>query len=167
VDTAQDNDLYQFRQSKADLASMTSPAVTQLRTSLYSAEFRAWIHSVSGVHTNDTVDMSCAMYDNGSYLLCHDDDLAERRIAYILYFVSEEWDASDGGSLDLYAADADSRPTVVTKRIVPQWNSFAMFAVSSISHHQVTREVCVCVCPCVCCVCVLRMCVCVFTWVGR
>ena len=44
----------------------------------------------------------------------------------------------DGGSLDLYNADKDGRPGVVTKRIVPQWNSFCMFAVSSVSHHQVS-----------------------------
>ena len=81
--------------------------------------------------------MSCAIYDDSSYLLCHDDDLAERRIAYIIYFVSEDWDAVDGGALDLFAADDAGRPTRVTKRIVPQWNSFCMFAVSSISHHQV------------------------------
>ncbi len=41
------------------------------------------------METNDTVDMSCAIYGDGSHLLCHDDDLAERRIAYIIYFVSE------------------------------------------------------------------------------
>ena len=51
--------------------------------------------------------------------------------------VGEEWDGADGGSLDLFDADELGRPTRVTKRIVPQWNSFCMFAVSSVSHHQV------------------------------
>ena len=66
---------------------MTTPAVTRLRSSLYSPQFRDWITRITGVETNDTIDMSCAIYDDGSQLLCHDDDLAERRIAYILYFV--------------------------------------------------------------------------------
>ena len=140
--TLQDNDLYQFQQSKFDLKSIQTPAVAKLRNSLYSPEFRQWIKDVTGgwvfrfsrsmkgdrgapgcergaacrcciclgacavaeqwpsangaggnlytgVETNDTVDMSCALYGDGSHLLCHDDDLAERRIAYIIYFVSE------------------------------------------------------------------------------
>ncbi len=37
----------------------------------------------------------------------------------------------------MYACDAVGSPTDVMRRIVPAWNSFAMFAVSSISHHQV------------------------------
>jgi hypothetical protein len=49
----------------------------------------------------------------------------------------QDWDALDGGSLDLYNADKEGRPGVVTTRIVPRWNSFCMFAVSSVSHHQV------------------------------
>jgi hypothetical protein len=32
-----------------------------------------------------------------SRLLCHDDRLEGRRIAFILYLSSEEWDDSDGG----------------------------------------------------------------------
>ncbi len=146
----QDNDLYQFRQTARDLKAVGTPAVSKLRSSLYSPEFREWIRSITGVglqppllapppspspptrasqpvgdgarrigceqacigmgaecacvcmqtrspcargepqvETNDTVDMSCAVYCDGAHLLCHDDDLAERRIAYILYFVSE------------------------------------------------------------------------------
>lgn len=111
--------------------------MTALRDYLYSPAFRAWITSVTGIVTNDTVDMSCAIYSDTSYLLCHDDDLSERRIAYIIYFVSEEWGMEDGGTLDLYGADGEGRPTDVMKRMVPAWNSFAMFAVSPISHHQV------------------------------
>lgn len=94
--------------------------------------------AVTGIATNDTIDMSCSIYSDTSYLLCHDDDLSERRIAYIMYFVDEEWSPEDGGTLDLYDHDADGRPTAVTKRLTPCWNSFGMFAVSSISHHQVT-----------------------------
>ncbi len=44
----QDNDLYQFQQSKFDLKSIQTPAVAKLRNSLYSPEFRQWIKDVTG-----------------------------------------------------------------------------------------------------------------------
>jgi hypothetical protein len=44
----QDNDLYQFKQSKFDLKSIQTPAVARLRDSLYSPTFRDWIRSVTG-----------------------------------------------------------------------------------------------------------------------
>jgi Rps23 Pro-64 3,4-dihydroxylase Tpa1-like proline 4-hydroxylase len=45
---------------------------------------------------NDTIDMSCARYIDGSTLLCHDDELEGRRIAYILYLVPKDWKEEDG-----------------------------------------------------------------------
>lgn len=41
-------------------------------------------------------------------LLCHDDELEGRRIAFILYLVPP-WEKSDGGTLDLYSADGKRR----------------------------------------------------------
>ena len=38
-------------------------------------------------------------------LLCHDDELEGRRVAFILYLVPP-WQSSDGGTLDLYATDS-------------------------------------------------------------
>lgn len=37
----------------------------------------------------------------GNQLLCHDDELEGRRIAYILYLVPEDWNQEDGGKYDL------------------------------------------------------------------
>jgi len=36
-------------------------------------------------------------------LLCHDDELEGRKIAYILYLVPPGWTKEDGGTLDLYS----------------------------------------------------------------
>lgn len=38
-------------------------------------------------------------------LLCHDDELEGRRVAFILY-LAPQWDSSDGGTLDLYTTDS-------------------------------------------------------------
>lgn len=37
-------------------------------------------------------------------LLCHDDELEGRRVAFILYLVPP-WESSDGGTLDLFSTD--------------------------------------------------------------
>lgn len=39
-------------------------------------------------------------------LLCHDDELEGRRVAFILYLVSP-WQSSDGGTLDLYSTNSE------------------------------------------------------------
>ena len=38
-------------------------------------------------------------------LLCHDDELDDRRIAFIYYLVPENWTEQDGGALDLFAVN--------------------------------------------------------------
>jgi len=72
-------------------------------------------------------------------LLCHDDELEGRRIAYILYLVDENWEKSDGGSLDLFSVNSDNQPTSIVSSVIPQWNSFAFFAVTPSSFHQVAE----------------------------
>ena len=39
-------------------------------------------------------------------LLCHDDELEKRRIAFIYYLVPP-WDDKDGGTLDLFDTDGE------------------------------------------------------------
>ena len=41
--------------------------------------------------------MSSAIYSDAHYLLCHDDELEGRRIAYIIYLTPEDWTEADGG----------------------------------------------------------------------
>jgi Rps23 Pro-64 3,4-dihydroxylase Tpa1-like proline 4-hydroxylase len=136
------NDLYDFQQSQADLKLEhgAGNAVATLRDCIYSAPFRAWLKGVTGIATNDTVDMSAAKYGDGSYLLCHDDDLSGRVIAFILYLVPEEWSALDGGSLDLFSVDPHTAmPDRVVRTITPSFGAFAFFEVSPVSFHQVAE----------------------------
>jgi hypothetical protein len=81
--------------------------VAAFRELIYSPRFRGWMSAITGIALNDTIDVSSASYGVGSHLLCHDDDLAERRIAFICYLIPETWDVgADGGSLDLFDAAA-------------------------------------------------------------
>ena len=36
------------------------------------------------------------------FLLCHDDKVEDRQIAFIYYLVPEDWTQDDGGRLDLF-----------------------------------------------------------------
>jgi len=118
--------------------------VARVRDVLYSPAFRSWIEGVTGVVTKPTIDCSAAKYSRGAHLLCHDDDLSTRRIAFILYLVPAGWSPEDGGSLDLYdsvsagAAYAPT-PTTVAARITPAWNSLAFFEVTPASFHSVAE----------------------------
>ena len=52
--------------------------------------------------------------------------------------VPEDWEAADGGALDLFDM-VGSHPDRVVHSLVPQWNSFAMFEVTTESYHRVAE----------------------------
>uniref|UniRef100_A0A8D0L357 2-oxoglutarate and iron dependent oxygenase domain containing 1 n=1 Tax=Sphenodon punctatus TaxID=8508 RepID=A0A8D0L357_SPHPU len=127
------NDLYKFKQSD-DLKKRKEPHISALRKLLFE-EFRVWLSDVTQVELKPTIDLSCAKYEYTDTLLCHDDELEGRRIAFILYLVPP-WDKSDGGTLDLFSTDEHSQPQQVVKSLVPSWNSLVFFEVSPVSFHQ-------------------------------
>ncbi|GCB61615.1 hypothetical protein scyTo_0012949 [Scyliorhinus torazame] len=101
-------------------------------------DFRTWLSDILGIKLESTVDLSCAKYEYTDVLLCHDDELEGRRIAFILYLVPE-WGAGDGGTLDLYDADEHNQPQQIAKSLTPSWNTLVFFEVSPVSHHQVSE----------------------------
>ncbi|XP_030059563.1 LOW QUALITY PROTEIN: prolyl 3-hydroxylase OGFOD1 [Microcaecilia unicolor] len=130
------NDLYKFKQSD-DLKKRKEPHIHALRKVLFE-NFRTWLSNVTNVEFEQTIDMSCAMYNYTDILLCHDDELEGRRIAFILYLVPP-WGKMDGGTLDLYSIDEHFQPREIVKSLVPSWNSLTFFEVSPVSFHQVSE----------------------------
>ncbi|XP_054856659.1 prolyl 3-hydroxylase OGFOD1 [Eublepharis macularius] len=130
------NDLYKFKQSD-DLQKAEEPHIAALREVLLD-EFRVWLSDVAQVELEPTIDLFCAKYEYTDALLCHDDKLEGRRIAFILYLVPP-WDRSDGGTLDLFSTDNHFQPQQIVKSLVPLWNSLAFFEVSPVSFHQVAE----------------------------
>jgi hypothetical protein len=137
-------DLFSFFQTN-DLRDSDNQEISQLREMLYGSAFRKWMERVTGITgLTDQVDMSAAIYTDASFLLCHDDHVEGRRIAYIIYFVDEQWQEADGGQLALFdssVSDTQGRsyPDKVVKRITPARNSIAFFAVGDKSFHEVTE----------------------------
>uniref|UniRef100_A0A2D4P115 Prolyl 3-hydroxylase OGFOD1 n=1 Tax=Micrurus surinamensis TaxID=129470 RepID=A0A2D4P115_MICSU len=132
------NDLYKFKQSD-DLKKRGGPHVAALRKILFE-EFRSWLSDVILIELDPTIDLSCAKYEYTDTLLCHDDELEGRRIAFILYLVPP-WEKQDGGTLDLFCTDDHVQPLQIVKSLVPSWNSLAFFEVSPVSFHQVSEVV--------------------------
>nr|XP_033797183.1 prolyl 3-hydroxylase OGFOD1 [Geotrypetes seraphini] len=130
------NDLYKFKQSD-DLKKRKELHISVLRKVLFD-NFRTWLSDVTKVEFEQTIDVSCAIYNYTDTLLCHDDELEGRRIAFILYLVPP-WDKADGGTLDLYSIDEHFQPQEIVKSLVPSWNSLTFFEVSPVSFHQVSE----------------------------
>uniref|UniRef100_A0A8D0EX73 2-oxoglutarate and iron dependent oxygenase domain containing 1 n=1 Tax=Strix occidentalis caurina TaxID=311401 RepID=A0A8D0EX73_STROC len=127
------NDLLSLRQSE-ELGGRPEPHVAALRHALCE-EFRSWLSAVTQIELEPTIDISCAKYEYTDVLLCHDDELEGRRIAFILYLVPP-WEKSDGGTLDLYSTDEHFQPQQIVKSLVPSWNTLVFFEVSPVSFHQ-------------------------------
>ncbi|XP_066569624.1 prolyl 3-hydroxylase OGFOD1 [Amia ocellicauda] len=132
------NDLYKFQQSD-DLKTKRESHIAALRSVLFQ-RFRSWLSEVLQLELEDTVDISCAKYEYTDVLLCHDDELEGRRIAFILYLVPP-WEQSDGGTLDLYSTDKNYQPEKIVKSLVPSWNTLVFFEVSPVSFHQVSEVI--------------------------
>ena len=131
------NDLYKFRQS-GELSRSGMPLVSKFRDILLH-QLRPWIQKATGIALEESVDLFCAQYRQGDTLLCHDDELEGRRIAFIFYLVPPDWQPGDGGSLDLFTTDSGGNPAEVSRRLVPKFNSLAFFEVSPVSFHQVSE----------------------------
>lgn len=95
--------------------------------------------TVTGIELNDTIDSFGSRYWQGSQLLCHDDELEGRRIAFIFYLVPKDWNEKDGGKLELFDVDSQGQPDKIVRSITPQWNNFLFFEVSPVSFHQVAE----------------------------
>jgi len=129
-----ESDLFACSQTK-DLASSQSKTLVAFRAFLCSDEFTSYLESLTGVDIKaGVIDMAGTIYGDTDHLLCHDDKLEGRSIAYMIYFTSLK--KKDGGALCLYES-RNGRPTRIVKRIMPQANMFAFFKVAPVSFHQV------------------------------
>jgi len=136
--THKSNDLYEFFQSN-DLSQSCTPAISRLRSIIYSSNFTKTISRLTGItdlHPSK-IDLSSHRYPPGGHLLCHDDDIADyegvgRRIAFIVYLTPDDWSVNDGGMLQFFEEDK------VKVSIVGSFGAFCMFVVEGgRSLHQV------------------------------
>ncbi len=129
-----DADLFTFLQTD-DLVSSQNKTLQEFRSFLASTDFTAWLSSITDIPLkSQSIDIAGTVYESTHYLLPHDDQLEGRKIAYFLYL--SNLTEKEGGALTLYSSQ-DKQPTTITKKIIPQFNTFSFFQVSTISFHQV------------------------------
>lgn len=133
-----ESDLFQFKQTD-DLKSTNNKILQEFRSFLSSKKFIDYMNTITFISLKHSViDMSGSLYENTDFLLCHDDKIEERKIAYFYYL--SDLKKSDGGYLNLFSSK-NNKPTKIEKQIIPQFNTFAFFLVSEKSFHSVEEVV--------------------------
>ncbi|XP_072945347.1 prolyl 3-hydroxylase sudestada1 [Epargyreus clarus] len=159
-------DLYEFHQT-TDLANLSWQRSIRCIYQLLKTEVMSWVSQVTGLSLQ-SVSATCSLYGPGDHLLLHDDLLADRRVAFVLYLApwrprrpaalhngaahAEDkaeagadsdggWAEGMGGALELFARDDSGRPTDVVRRVLPRNNMLAFFPVGHDSFHQVDEVV--------------------------
>src|SRR3989338_1753167 len=129
-----DSDLFSFSQTSNLFYSKN--LIIQSAVKLFSSQiFSSLISAVSGINLKaGALDISGSLYEKTDYLLCHDDRVEDRKIAFILYLnaLAEK----DGGSLALYSNEG-KHPYEKIISYLPIENSLFIFQVSKISWHEV------------------------------
>lgn len=141
------NDLYRFHQTRSDLASSKNEVIRELVQEIYSQELISIVSRVTGISLSSTIDISGQRYDRGDYLLCHDDQLRGRRVAFVFYLVDCSWSEQDGGSLDFFCSQRSEKDSFapvpcdcVNSSFSPRWNTLVFFTVTDSSFHQVSEN---------------------------
>ncbi|OAD61014.1 2-oxoglutarate and iron-dependent oxygenase domain-containing protein 1 [Eufriesea mexicana] len=129
-------DLYQFEQTN-DLANIDTENL-KLLYQTFQIDLATWMERNTKIELNKKISMSSSCYYDTDYLLCHDDNMGDRRIAFILY-LSKNWFGKDGGTLDLFDTDEHGLPRNVVKSLIPEYNSLVFFEVVNNSYHQVAE----------------------------
>ena len=133
-----DADRFTFLQTP-DLVSSSNLCIEELRSFLSSSDFVSYLSFLTRLKLrSNVIDMSGTIYQKTHYLLPHDDQLERRKLAYFLYL--SDLAQNEGGSLGLYETKS-KKPTIITKKIIPQFNMFAFFEVSSKSFHEVDEVI--------------------------
>lgn len=132
--TFKESDLFKFNQTN-DLATTKNKFLQEFRDFLYSTAFINYMQALTGFSLDKTqVDLAGTLYQDTDFLLVHDDQLDNRKIAFLSYLGSML--ADQGGSLNLFH-NKKGIPTKISKKVTPKFNTLAFFEVSEISFHEV------------------------------
>lgn len=133
-----ESDLFQFKQTD-DLFFSKNQVVKGFNEACLAWDFFELIEKITSSRLKGTLDMAATLYESTDFLLCHDDKLEGRKIAYVLY-LSEKIEQKDGGSFVLYNSKG-KLPADVAKKIPPVFNSLLLFEVSKKSFHEVEENI--------------------------
>ncbi len=130
-----ESDLFSFAQTK-EITGDEHPVIKEFMNMINSDEFFSWIKKVTGKKVNKASFFG-GLYHDTDYLLCHDDRLEDRKVAFILYLTTI---TGSGGELVLYDTK-NNHPDRIIVSYPPLENSIVLFTVSKKSHHAVNEVI--------------------------
>lgn len=130
-----DSDLFSFKQTN-NLFYSKNKTIKAIVDLFLSKEFSSLISKISGIKLRQgSVDIFGSLYEKTDYLLCHDDRVEDRKVAFILY-LSKTFSENYGGVLALYS-NKGKHPYKKIIAYPPIENSLVIFKVSRVSWHEV------------------------------
>ena len=134
----EDHDLYQFLRTQDVKHLQNAQTLKKLKHTLLSKRIRAFMQEVTQTTLNTKkMDLHALKLLNTHYLLCHNDEVQGRKIAFILNLTTN-WKKGKGGELELFSSE-QGRPLKPEKSIRPRFNTFTLFEVSHNSYHQIVE----------------------------
>ena len=126
-------DLFHIHQTQ-DLKFLKTKPIKEFYNFILSKQFISFIEEITKKKLSKNVDISSLKLLKTNYLLCHDDQLSNRKIAFVLYLSTLK--KSDGGSLSFFNTK-NNKPHKIVKSFYPIKNSLILFEVSNKSFHQI------------------------------
>lgn len=127
-------DLFHFFQSK-NLVHAKEKVLKDFVKEISSPEVLGFLSMISGISLSGSVDVSAFTYGPTHYLICHDDRLEGRKVAFVFYASKTK-----GGEL-IFFSSKNKQPKKVIKKYSPAPNSLMIFEVSSKSFHEVKEVI--------------------------
>lgn len=131
-------DLFSLSQT-ADFSNSDNELLKKFYLFASSKEFASFMQRLTGLTMiPGALDLAGSLYASGDYLLCHDDRVEDRKIAYVLY-LSKDFEKKDGAEFVVFNHQK-KRPTTIAYTYPPLWNSLMVFEVSPVSFHMVAEN---------------------------
>ena len=114
--------------------------ILEFRKFLLSDEFIVFLEKITGLKfTRNKFDMHSLKLENTHYLLCHDDRVDTRKLAFVINF--SDFEEKDGGALEFFKMNLKTFEAEVFESVIPKFSKFNIFEVSEKSYHQITEVV--------------------------
>lgn len=134
----EESDLYEFLRT-FDLKNSRNKNIIEIRKLLLSEEFINLIEKITSTKIKrNYIDLHSLKLKNTHHMLCHDDKVQERKIAFIINL--SDMEEKDGGALELIEIYGEDNGNVF-KKIIPKLGKFNMFKVTTNSYHSVSENI--------------------------
>jgi len=133
-----ETDLLKFKQSH-DFYSTQNKQLHPAYDFFRSPQLISFISKITKTKlSSQKISIAGSLYEDSDFLLCHDDQLEGRKIAFMYYLSTLE--PQQGGALELFSSH-QGRPLKIEKRYYPCYNTLLLFTVSPTSFHQVQEVI--------------------------